>query len=110
MEELKLAWCKSLSSASLSAIAAQCAKIRFLEVGWWKEISDDALLTMLRTCSQVETLYLGGCDSLSERTLREVTHLKHLRWLEVYGCGRVTVSSIQYIKQQIPRCHVSVQK
>jgi len=55
-------------------------------------------LRISKTLHDLETLNIGQCDAITDKGLFAIAEsLKHLKSIDLYGCTKITTSSIQNI-------------
>lgn len=124
IEELYLDQCTDISNRGIISVVKHCAALRVLSVGYTRigdpslysishrcpnlealyapyclHCTSDGIQRLLEACSQIKRLNLAFIESVSDRSLRPISHCKRLQELHLNGCTEITGRSIVAIRK-----------
>ncbi|KAJ3684117.1 hypothetical protein LUZ61_013281 [Rhynchospora tenuis] len=97
MTSLKIGICLKITDQGLIQIGRSCPRLQELDLYRSIGITDKGVSEIARGCSNLETICMSYCTSISDESLKCLSHCARLNTLEIRGCSLVSSVGISAI-------------
>ena len=85
-------YCRNLTDAPITAIAAHCSSLTSLTVMFCDKLTNASNTAIASQCSSLTSLDVSHCDKLTDAYITAIaTHCSSLTLLDVFGCHKLMV-------------------
>lgn len=98
LESLSLSGCYNLTDTSLEGVFVRdLPLLKELNLSLCKDVSDQSMQRISTSCKNLEVLDLAGCSKITNASLMSISHLKHLRKLNLRSCRQISDRGIEHL-------------
>lgn len=95
--DLNLSGCKNISDKDLQLVAEHYPELESLNLTRCVKLTDNGLKKILLKCSSLQNLNLYALSSLSDETYKNISLLRHLKYLDLCGAQNLSDEGLSSI-------------
>ena len=97
---LNVSFTNGITDSGFRNIAATLRGLTKLEMSNCNSVSEAALLSLVSNLKELRVLHLGQNKSLTDKVVGVICKtLKHLEWIDMYGCSNVSVEAKRKLRE-----------